>query len=672
MKPNRRRELIRDPHVFEEATRMNSLVAAWQKVWKNAGAAGPDAVTVEKFQAGVTGRLRDLQDELSRGAYTPGGLRRVEIPKPDGGVRPLDIPTVRDRVVQTALAQSLGRRLDTEFEDSSFAYRTGRSVQQAVRRVSALRNEGLSYVVDADIKRYFERIPHDALMTRLSQSMTAGAASELIGLWLETWFSDGRGLAQGSPISPLLANLFLDRLDEAMMEKGARIVRFADDFVILCRSEKGAEEALARTQRLLAGQGLELNMEKTRITSFDEGFRFLGQVFVRSFVLADPENDIHEAERLMQALARQDADETARREREDDRIERARDAGLDPGQRVIYMTTPRRRLSTTGAAFSVLDVGRADSGEDGVREILRVPDTQVDRIELGPGVDVNAEALRHALGSETLVSFVNGHGETLGWASPTLAPRAGRQFAQAKAALDPQRRLEFARAFVEGRLRNQRAHLRRLNRNRNDPAIIKPLEQINQMIRRLPHCPAIDVVMGVEGRAAALYWPALGLCIDGGFRFRLRRRQPATDPVNIMLNVTSSFLLRDAGAAVLRAGLHPGFGFLHGTADYRDALVYDLAEEFRVALSESPVVAAVNQRGLNRDMFSDTGNGVVRMSSTGLRCLIREYERAAGRELRDPISGHRRTWRAMISDQAVRLARAIEDGGLYTPVTMDY
>ncbi|MFZ1679654.1 MAG: reverse transcriptase domain-containing protein, partial [Rhizobiaceae bacterium] len=268
--------LIRDPLVFAEAFGRSRLTEAWSRVWRNGGAAGGDRVSVGEFAGHVVGRLADLAHDLERGTYAPGPLRRVMVPKRSGGERALDIPCVRDRVAQTALAMTLGPMLDREFEESSFAYREGRSVQQAVRRVSYLRTLGLTHVVDADIADFFPSVPHDALMARLAESMTEGPASLVVSQWLEHWGENGRGLAQGSPLSPLLANLYLDRLDEAFAGEGARIVRFADDFLILCRSPGGAGEAQAQAERLLARAGLALNREKTRVTDFDAGFRFLG------------------------------------------------------------------------------------------------------------------------------------------------------------------------------------------------------------------------------------------------------------------------------------------------------------------------------------------------------------------------------------------------------------
>ena len=677
--PGPRNRLIEDAIVHARMASRPVLDEAWGRVWRNGGAGGGDGVGIQSFASGVHQKLALLSNDLKTGDYEPGPIRRVMIPKKSGGQRPLDIPCIRDRVAQTALSLVLGPQLDEEFETSSFAYRPGRSVAEAVRRVSFLRGQGFSHVVDADITRFFERVPHDALLQRLAESMTEGAATALISLWLEHAAPSGRGLAQGSPLSPLLANLYLDRLDEAFADAGARILRYADDFLILCRSEKGAEAALGRVEALLARQGLELNREKTRVRSFDAGFRFLGHAFVRSFVLEDPDGAMEGAgEADLKLVARQDELDRLEVEREERTEATRRRAGLDPGQRVLYVTSAGRRLDVRNAGFVVREslLGEDAKGEprgDAWRDVMTFHPADLDRIEIWAGAEAGQEALLHALGSGTELCFVNGHGETRGWVTQGADRRAGRQAAQARAMVDPARRLALARVFVDGRMRNQRALLRRLNRAKADAGVVKAIATINQLIRRLPALEAIDALMGMEGRATAAYWPAFGRLLDHGFAFRTREREKPADPVNIMLNMTASLLARDVTVAVLRAGLHPGFGFLHEAGDHRDALVYDVMELFRGPLAEAVVSGAINQRVVARSMFAPRPGGEgARLLPPARDALIRAYQRYATREVADPVSGRRRTWRAILSDRAIALARSIETGAVFAPPALDY
>ena len=195
--------------LFDRVTAYDTLFEAWSRVRANRGSAGGDGESVAAFEAaGVPDRLRRLADEIRGGRYRPGPVRRLAVRKPDGGTRPLAIPCVRDRVAQTAAALVLTPRLDPEMEDSSFAYRVGRSTLRAVRRVEALRAAGYVWVVDGDIERYFERVPHGPLLGVLGRYVDDGDLLALVRLWLSAAMADtptpDRGLPQGSPLSPLL------------------------------------------------------------------------------------------------------------------------------------------------------------------------------------------------------------------------------------------------------------------------------------------------------------------------------------------------------------------------------------------------------------------------------------------------------------------------------------
>jgi CRISPR-associated protein Cas1 len=669
----KRATLIDDASVFADAIALPALEAAWSHVLGNGGAAGGDGVTLARFMANAPTRLARLHQALASGDYSPGPLRHVDVPKKDGGTRTLDIPSVVDRIAQTAAATALAALIDEELEESSYAYRIGRSVQQAVERIRSLHHAGEMFVVDADIENFFASVPHDRLLARLGETMTDGPLTRLIGLWLEHGGANGRGLAQGSPISPLLANLFLDRLDEAFAARGARIVRFADDFVILTEDRAGAEAALGKLTRMLAEQGLRLNREKTRITSFDQGFRFLGHLFVRSLVMpGQTEATLDETTALMRRLAADDqrtATQAAEATQAED-LQRRR--GFDPGQRVLYVASEDRRLSLRNQAFCV----QAGSGGPIERitwaDIISLPPASVDRIELGPGAEAEPRALRHALATDTPIAFVSGHGETLGWLAPRFGDRAARHLAQARAVLDPVQRLALARKFVDARLRNHRALLRRLNRDRQNQMVLKALVSLNGMVRGIDGPRTLAELLGHEGHATAVFWPAFGALLEGGFGFKLRQRDPPGDGVNILLNVTSSLLTRDITVTMQRAGLHPGFGLLHSTEDRADAGVYDLMEEFRAPMTESVVAQALNSRAISQGDFDDIADGRKRLRPSGYKKMLAVYERAAAREVVSRRDGKRRGWRGIMLDQALSLAAHVEGRGSYEPYVLDY
>jgi group II intron reverse transcriptase/maturase len=280
------------PSLFEQALRFTNLHEAWQRVWENRGCAGSDGETLEEFAGDLPNNLTRLRTGVIEGTYRPRPLLRVIAQSPGKKPRSLSIPTVRDRVLQTAVALVLTPLFEAEFEDCSFAYRKGRSVDLAVRRIMRYRDEGFRWVVDADITAFFDELDQELLMRELRELVKEERLLDLIGQWLHSEVQDGgglklltKGVPQGSPISPLLSNLYLDHLDEALLGENLRLVRFSDDFLILCKDQKQAEQALELTEAVLKVLKLRLNRAKTQIVDFVRGFRFLGVEFVRSLVL---------------------------------------------------------------------------------------------------------------------------------------------------------------------------------------------------------------------------------------------------------------------------------------------------------------------------------------------------------------------------------------------------
>ena len=275
--------------LIDKVTSELNLFQAARKVTGKNGAAGVDGQDCEAFEEQLIVATRELRGQIASGHYTPQPVRRVHIPKPGKPkeTRPLGIPTVRDRVVQTALVNVIEPILDNEFHPRSFGFRHGRSAHDALRIVEQKIEEGYVYVVDADLKGYFDSIPKDRLVRLVKEHI---ADSKVIGL-IESFLDQGileelrhwnpiTGVPQGAVLSPVLSNLYLNELDHLMEELGFEMVRYADDFVILCRSEFEAEVALLEIQQWVEGAGLQLHPDKTKIVdSRTKSFAFLGYSF---------------------------------------------------------------------------------------------------------------------------------------------------------------------------------------------------------------------------------------------------------------------------------------------------------------------------------------------------------------------------------------------------------
>ena len=228
---------------LSDALTDSMLNQAWSKVYENQGCAGIDQQTLDAFAGQLNLNLETLRNEVCYGTYQPLPLLRVSVEKPDGDQHLLSIPTGRDRVLQTAVTRVIEPLFEAEFEDCSFAYRKGRSVEQALERIQCLQRQGYQWVVDADIQCFFDNIDHTLLMMEVGKFITDTGLLRLIQFWLRATVVEGnrqfvlrKGVAQGSPIAPLLSNLYLDHLDDALLDNNLCLVRFADDFLILCKS----------------------------------------------------------------------------------------------------------------------------------------------------------------------------------------------------------------------------------------------------------------------------------------------------------------------------------------------------------------------------------------------------------------------------------------------------
>ena len=271
--------------LVDKVYQRTNLEIAWKRVKANRGAGGADGVTVEEFEKDLEANLERLHQELREGRYLPQPVRRLEIPKrgDPGKTRPLGIPSVFDRVCQQALVNRIEPIFEEVFDAGSFGYRKGRQTRDALKKIWHEIEEGNEWIVDADLKDYFGSVDHEKLIVLVAQRISDGRVLKLIQQMLEagyieqgSLFPTSRGTPQGGVVSPCLSNVLLTPFDKEMRRKGYRLTRWADDWVVTCRTRSEAVQALATATKILQKLGVTLNAKKTRIVNIKQGFEFLG------------------------------------------------------------------------------------------------------------------------------------------------------------------------------------------------------------------------------------------------------------------------------------------------------------------------------------------------------------------------------------------------------------
>jgi CRISPR-associated protein Cas1 len=700
--------------LFDAMTEIDALREGFARVEENQGCAGVDGETIEVFAAALDRRIAVLQTELRSKAYRPLALLVVDVPKANGGTRRLSIPAVRDRVVQSSAAAMLTPILDPHMEDVSFAYRKGRSVDQALQRVMELRDRGYRWVLDADIHRFFDEIPHDAMLSTLGRYVDDELLLDLVRLWLYGDVRDGdrtyrlaKGVPQGSPVSPLLANLYLDYLDERFLERRFQIVRFADDYIVLCRDQAEAEHALDLSAEVLNELGLELSPDKTAITDFDRGFDYLGAHFLRSMayrpmypketdpdalpldpdtpveaVSVGPEPDGRTAvsAAMRRALRSIPPGASAQRwtklhlgppakpsppEEDDDPDDFAPPtAGHEPTLRTLYLMEQGTTLSKEDERFVIKKIGGAS---------VRVPAFKVDQILVFGNVHVTTPAIQFCLLEDIPIFLLSSRGRYYGVVESSSSDRASLHAAQFRAAEDPGACLRIARGFVRGKLKNCRTLLLQRNRRLSSPSIREAIEAIGKLEeQQVDKASSLATLRGVEGAGAARYFAVWRELVPLEWGFQGRRRQPPPDPVNSLLSYGYTLLFYNAYSLVRAAGLHPYAGLYHSPRDNHPALVSDLVEEFRAPVVDSTVLSLITRGALKAQEFDkpSTPRGPCLLNDRARHKFTQAMEAKFNRGIDHPDGGEGTDYRRALFLQAQRLARAVTGSAeSYEPFT---
>ncbi len=674
-------------NLLQQCLSEGALTDAWAKVLANEGCAGVDGITLQDFRTCALSNLSALRQDVLNGTYQSQALLGMDIPKASGRLRHLAIPTIRDRIIQTAVAQKLTPLLDPGFDESSFAYRSGRSAQQATTKIITCRNLGLRWVVDADIRNYFDSLDHAILLRALFQKLPDYSLTPLLTQWLHAPIKANNGLQvrnkgvpQGSPISPLLANLYLHPLDAMLAAENHTLVRYADDFLVLCRSKDEAEAALRIVRTKLTELHLELNEEKSRLTHFEAGFRFLGVRFENNQVTpVDPDaapwvmpttasteslpvTSYADTQPELPAVIKPSHEVTRNRESvstADDivdpdavRLEDAMDGLNLP--RSLYVTTQGVRITKQASRLLV---------SQGQEVVARVPLKQLDQIVIHGNALMSTAVIRFCHENGVGLSFADSHGvraSTLDCDSrlPVLKNQCVKDD-------DMAFRLNFARACVRGKVHNSLVVLRRYTRRESPIRVLKAISILGRSLKRLDSVMDLDCLRGIEGRAARAHFAAISDLIPTEWNFSGRNRHPPRDPINALLSYGYAVLTQVVQMAVSLAHLHPGFGHLHAAVGARPALVCDLMEEFRPLVVDAVVLALARGHTLHPERdFSYDADGC-RIAPAAKQAFIGRLEAKLAAPARH-ASG-RATLHRLIRSQAMRYSTAISSNNPYFP-----
>lgn len=683
--------------LFRQICEWHTLLNAWKKVRSRKGAPGFDGMTIARFEHDYTTHLKSIQTALIEHTYRPSPLVCFQIAKPDQPTekRTLSIPTVIDRIVQQAVLFAITPVLEKRFSDNSFAYRPGRSIFSAAERVQQLRNQGYHWALRADIAQFFDSIDQNLLRQRIRKYVFDKHIQELLGRWAQpvltsrrkkehTW-QPRRGIPQGAVVSPLLANLYLDRFDEMIAEPGFQFLRYADDLLFLGQTEKELQNALHHIQHMLQKWHLELKSTKTQMVHFDEGFRFLGIHFIQDRItLPDfskktppetPKEDKPLA--LKKSLSKSDSPPltsppvmTITPTQTHQTVVPAKPT--PPEQETTFSESPLLRTLYVQEQGSCLSISnqRFHLSKDSL-VLLNVPACKIQQIAIFGACLVTPAAIRHCLDHGIAVAFLTSGGRYLGELIGPHPARLHIQRLQFQKQADSDFTLNLARQLVAGKLHNSMALLRHWHHLEPQINLTDFLSRLQTLGEQAKGAQTLDSLLGYEGAATAAYFSALRLLLPPEWSFETRERRPPPDPINALLSLGYACLYQNINALLHLHHLHPDVGYLHRPHPGHAALASDLMEEFRAPVVDQTVWLLLRQGKLKPDNFTYTSTShgqACLLNPISMKIFLREFELRLRTQVRHAVTGLLVDFRRLIEIQIQQFKQALEQRELlYQP-----
>ena len=634
-------------HLIDAILSRNNLQKAFERVRENQGCAGIDGISINMFQQRSDEHLEHLRQSIIKGTYTPGGLLLSEIKNARGSSRILAIPTVLDRVLQTAICQCLQTSIEPKFSDSSFGYRPGKSYITAVNRVVELSRQGYTIIVDADIEKFFDNIPQDALIHQIITEF-----GESIGTLIKhTLFAQqkqkdgslsfgtklGVGIPQGSPLSPLLSNYYLHSLDEMLMAAEFQFVRYADDFVVQCKEPHEAQHILSTVNQKLAELGLKLNSDKTQVTDIEHGINFLGHFIHEGGALAlsdkatqkvpDVSRSVRfkvndpvyldipldeftpsdpEPEQLINAFSDEVAEE----------IDIVQNAKLQ----TLYANKQGSVIGMKGNRFEVRLGG----------DILKsIPASHVDLVLVYGQIQLSTRFKTYCLQHRIPIALHTWSGTFMGVVCQELLQNPKMTIAQVMHQQCNNNRLTIAKVLIRAKLQNTIVLAQRYAK-RADPSqqhgIASQIQQLQHARDSVKRALDLQTIRGHEGIAAKTWYALIRTILGDIWQFPSRNRQPPQDPINAMLSYGYSMLFHNVKALLNCRGLHSHLGYLHENRAGQPSLACDLIEPFRPLVVDYILLAITKMGGITPNDFEKVPNKGTQMIQSARRKFIELFE----------------------------------------------
>jgi CRISP-associated protein Cas1 len=655
---------------------------AWKQVARKSPSAGIDGITTELFATVKTEQLTILQEQLLQQSYHPDPARGFYIPKTNGGKRLLGIQTVKDRIVQRWLLEEIYLPLENSLTNCSYAYRPNRGIQLAVEDVYFYYHNQPVWVIKADLKNFFDSLCWTLLLVELEKLETDREITELIAQQLKAGivirgqhFYPTQGVLQGAILSGALANLYLNSFDQNCLDRGFKLVRFGDDFVIICHSKTEAEKTLDLVNHLLNKIYLQLQPEKTRIFTPQDEFTFLGYQFRDGQIFAPPPITTHQKKCLLpsgQAQAKPIYIHSFL-----SRPPQICSISKNQNKSTLTVINPQHYFTQTMTTLYITDQGSSLTVKKQQFRVFvkgellcQIPVNRVSHIVLFGCTHLTHGAIRLALARRIPVLYLSQRGHYFGRLETDGQAKVTYLTQQVLCSQNPQFVRTQGENIVRAKLHNSRILLMRLNRRHKNELVTSAIAQLKELMNCLPLAESMDALRGYEGKGATVYFQALGSLFQGELSFEKRTKRPPKDPINSLLSLGYTFLSQNVHSFVETMGLHTHFGNLHVPRDNHPALVSDLMEEFRSQVVDSLVAYLINKKIFTPEDFTppDPQDGVY-LHPDSLKKFLKHWEDKLNSEITHPTTGYKVSLRRCLELQVREyIACLIGDTDNYQPM----